>query len=261
MPDPVPRRVHIAPQGFEDERIYRAADRREADIVVLVTHEESNTTAEECRERITEELEEGGIEVQTAECDIFDINDSIETILKEIRGRNLDDNIRVNISAGSKITAIAGMLACMFTRAHPYYVEPEGYTEADPQEDANTVSYGLNNIKSLPAYPATEPDLQLIEVLSFIHEEQPEDGPQGVLLKEIGRYLLEEDLPAVQGSDKEPDEAEDIYPIVNEKIVEPLDKRDFIRKTHLKGGIHVRTSQEGDEMLSLAESLIGERNK
>ncbi|WP_158600107.1 DUF6293 family protein, partial [Halorubrum sp. Atlit-28R] len=100
------------------------------------------------------------------------------------------------------------------------------------------------------------PGLQLIQVLAFIQEEQPDDEPYGVLLKQIGRFLLEEDLPAVQGSDKSPDDAEDIYPMVNEEIVEPLSKRNLIHRTRLDGGIHVRTSKEGDEMLSLAESLL-----
>jgi len=256
MNEPVPRRVHIAPQGFEDERIYRPAIDRDADIVVLIDHDSDSETASRCREQIIKMLEEEGISVDRTDCDIFDLNDSIETILAQIRQRNTDDNIRVNISAGSKITAIAGMLACMFTSAEPYYVVPEGYTEARDDRSGETVSFGMDAIEPIPAYPATEPDLQLIQVLSFIQEEQPDDEPYGVLLKQIGRFLLEEDLPAVQGSDKSPDDAEDIYPMVNEEIVEPLSKRNLIHRTRLDGGMHVRTSKEGDEMLSLAESLL-----
>lgn len=258
MSDPVPRRVHIAPQGFEDERIYLPTIDRDADILILLGHDDEDETAAQCRERIIENLDEEGISIESISCDLFDLNDAIETILQTIRGRNPDDNIRVNISAGSKITAIAGMLACMFTSADPYYVIPEGYHKTDQEEDYETVSFGMTEIKRLPAYPVTEPDLQLIQVLSFIQEEQSDDGPYGVLLKEIGRYLLEQDLPAVQGSDKDPADAEDIYPIVNEEIVEPLFQRGLIHKTRLDGGVHVRTSQEGSEMLVLAESLIGE---
>lgn len=255
MANPVPRRVHIAPQGFEDERIYRPAIRRDADIVILVDHTDDDDTAQQCREEIIEALDEQGIEIQDdVACDLFDLNDSLETILSLIRDRNPDDTVRVNISAGSKITAIAGMLACMFTNADPYYVVPEGYHESS-EEGYNTVSHGMKSIKSLPAYPVTEPDLQLIQVLAFIQEEQPDDGPYGVLLKEIGRYLLEQDLPAVQGSNKSPEEAEGIYPIVNEKIVEPLSQRRLVSKTRLDGGTQIRTTQEGREMLSLAESL------
>lgn len=203
MSDYIPRRVHIAPQGFEDERIYRPALKRDADIVILIGHDDSDETARRCRERITEALEEHDITVENEiTCDLFDLADALETILAVIRARNPDDIVRVNISAGSKITAIAGMLACMFTGADPYYVVPDGYDEPDEGAEYETVSHGMADIKSLPAYPVTEPDRQLIRVLSFIEDEQPDEGPSGVLLKEIGQFLLENDLPVVQASDK-----------------------------------------------------------
>lgn len=253
--DYIPRRVHIAPQGFEDERIYRPAIERDADIVVLIGHDEPDDTAERCKQRIVEALEEQDITVQdNVTCDLFELADALETMLAVIRDRNPDDIIRVNISAGSKITAIAGMLACMFTAADPYYVVPEGYDDPDEESEYETVSHGMDDIKSLPAYPVTEPDLQLIEVLSFIQEKQSESGPDGVLLRDIGKYLLEHDLPVVQASDKEPDEVDAIYPMIHE-IVDPLVQRGFVNKKRFDGGTHVRTTSEGEEMLSLAKSL------
>ena len=255
MTEYIPRRVHISPQGFEDERIYKPAIQRDADTVILIGHKESDETAETCQSRIIEALEEHNIPVETeVKCDLFDLADALETILAEIRARHPDDFVRVNISAGSKITAIAGMLACMFTEADPYYVVPEGYNEAEEDEEYETVSHGMDEIKRLPAYPVTDPDLQLIEVLSFIEEKQPESGPSGVLLREIGQYLLEHDLPVVQASDKEPEEVDDIYPMINE-IVEPLENRRFIHTKRFDGGTHVRTTDEGSEMLELAKSL------
>lgn len=255
----VPRRVHIAPQGFEDARIHLPAADLDADLVILVRHTDESETGQECYNRTTDALAQADIEVDHTSCDLFDLNDALETILETIRKRSPDDNVMVNISAGSKITAVAGMLACMFTDAEPYYVVPEGYHETDDSDDRDTVSHGMEEIKSLPAYPVTEPDIQLIEVLAFIQESQPDEGPYGVLLKEIGRYLLEHDHPAVEGSEKGPDEADDIYPLVNEEIVDPLHQRGLISKTRLDGGTQIRTSQEGDAMLSLGESLIGER--
>ena len=164
----------------------------------------------------------------------------------------------MNISAGLKITAIAGMLSCMLTGADPYYVVPEGYhKKADDGDNQDTVSYGMREIKGLPAYPVTEPDKQLIAVLKFIHKEQPEQGPYGVLLKEIGQYLLDHDLPAVQGS--QTSDPEKIYPMVNDRIVGPLRQRGLVSKTTLDGGKQIRTAQEGEEMLTLARSLLGER--
>lgn len=252
----VTRRIHVAPQGYEDERIYLPAIDLDADEVILLPHgdNDEDETATQCRENIIENLEAEGIETEVERCDLFDLNDSLETLLRLIRSRAPDDDIKVNVSAGSKITAIAGMMACMFTDADPLYIVPDGYNN----EGANTVSYGMQDIKGLPAYPIAEPDYQLIEVLDFIEEQQPENPPDGVLLREIGEFLLENDLPAVQGSDKEPGQAEDIYPIIRERIISPLLRHGLIHERSLKGGVHIRTTPEGEAMLELGRSLIDE---
>lgn len=177
------------------------------------------------------------------------MNDSLEALLRAIRSTDSNDDIKVNVSAGSKISAIAGMMACMFTDADPLYIVPEGYGE-------DTVSYGMEEIIGLPAYPIGEPDYQLIEVLEFIHEHQEDNGSEGVLLKDIGNFLLENDLPAVEGSDKEPGEGEKIYSIVRNKIISPLVEQGLIDETPLQGGVHIRTTQKGQEMLKLGRTFL-----
>ncbi|WP_156224499.1 HFX_2341 family transcriptional regulator domain-containing protein [Haloferax gibbonsii] len=245
----VTRRIHIAPQGYEDERIYLPALELDADRVILLVHDDEDDTANGCREAVIDALEEVGVETDVRRCDLFDINNSLEMLFKEIRSRPSDDDIKVNVSAGSKITAIAGMIACMFTGADPIYIVPEGYGN-------DTVSYGMKEILGLPAYPIAEPDHQLVKVLNFIYTEQPDVGPEGVLLKEIGEFLLENELPAVESSGKGPGDAEDIYPIIRQKIVTPLSQRGLIEEIRYDGGNHIRISKEGKEMLEIGTSLI-----
>lgn len=50
----VTRRIHIAPQGYEDERIHLAATELDADRVILLPHDDNdeNELAERCRENI-----------------------------------------------------------------------------------------------------------------------------------------------------------------------------------------------------------------
>lgn len=245
----VTRRIHIAPQGYEDERIYLPALDLDADRVILLIHDDEDETASECRDTVISELNDKGVKTDVRRCDIFDINDSLETLFEEIRSRPSGDDIKVNVSAGSKIMAIAGMIACMFTGADPIYVVPEGYGN-------DTVSYGMKEIIGLPAYPIAEPDHQLVKVLNFIHNEQPDVGPEGVLLKDIGEFLLINELPAVESSDKGPGEAEEIYPIIRQKIITPLNQRGLIKEIRYDGGTHIRTSKEGEEMLEIGKSLI-----
>ena len=244
----VTQRVHIAPQGYENDRIHLPAKRLNADKVILLPHEDEDEVAESCRDDISDELDKVGIEMEVEFCDIFNLNDAFETMVETIWSQEGDD-IKLNVSAGSKITAIAGMMACMFTSADPIYVKPEGYGEA-------TVSNGMESVDPLPIFPITEPDYQLIRVLDYIHGEQPDTDIEGVLLKEIGDYLLETDLPAVQGSNKEPGEGDEIYNITREKIITPLLRQGLVTERQLKGGVHIRTTSEGEEALIVGKSLL-----
>lgn len=248
MRPPVPRRIHIAPQGYEDERIFLAALDLDAEQVILLSPDDDDERGNRCHSNIRNELEEEGIEVDTVPCDIFDMGETLRELLRQIRQYNPSDSILVNVSAGSKISAIAGMMACMFTTASPYYVHPDGYAS---EEDH--VSYSYKKATELPTFPVAEPDFQLINILDFIHEGQPENGNEGVTLKQIGQHLLDEDLPAVAGTDAE--DPESIYPLINEAL-KPLLDDDLVTKTRLKGGAHIRTTSRGEDMLSLGRSLL-----
>lgn len=248
MPVSVTQRVHIAPQGYENERIHLPAKDLNADKVILLPHNDEDDLAESCRNDISDELERAGIEMTAKSCNIFDLNDAFGTMVETIWSQE-DDDIKLNVSAGSKITAIAGMMACMFTGAEPIYVKPEGYGDA-------TVSNGMESVSLLPTFPITEPDYQLIRVLDYIYGKQPDSGIEGVLLKEIGDYLLETNLPAVQGSDKEPGEGDEIYNITREKIVTPLLRQGLVTEQKLKGGVHIQTTSEGEEVLTVGKSLL-----
>jgi hypothetical protein len=255
MPLSVTRRIHVVPLGYEVDRVTLAAIDYEADRVILLAPDEgADSRGARCQEKIEEELSDEGIETEYRECEIFEMHNAVENILEVIREFEADNDVRVNVSAGSKITAISGMLACMFSEAEPYYVKPEGYGE-----DELAVSHGKDEIMELPAYPVTEPDYQLIQVLDFVSSNQSKKGREGVLLKDISKYLLEHDLPAVEGTDKDPDEAEDIYPIVRENIIDPLENRGLITVTQIKTGKHVRTTSRGEDMLEMGQSLIEQR--
>lgn len=247
----VPHRVHIAPLGYETDRVYLPAIDLEAEEVVIVTHTEGDDRAGKCQSEVIEALNAEGINISIEKCNIFDLNESIETLLRKIYQYEGDD-IKVNLSAGSKITAIAGLIACMFTDAEPIYVYPEEYTD----DDEIAVSQGMNGIDQLPVYPVTEPDHQLIRVLGFIKDTQSEDSYEGASLKEIGDLLLENNLPAVQTSDKEPGEGDKIYAITRSEIIEPLHDRGLITERPISGTTHIRITEKGEQMFGLGRSLI-----
>ncbi|WP_150123017.1 DUF6293 family protein [Haladaptatus sp. R4] len=255
-------RIYIAPQGYEDERIYCPAIGLNAEKVILLTHtgNEGDSRANRCQERVEEKLEEESIEIENFDCDIFDPIDALKAFMTCIRRIEPNADVIVNVSSGSKITAIAGMMACMFTEADPMYVRPEGYGSRETAEgrmgDSDAVSYGMKEMVDLPAYPVTEPDYEFIQVLAYISDNQPGSGIKGVIIKEIGGFLLENDFSAVETSNAE--DPEKIYPLVNRKIIEPLYSQGLIDKQRFEKSIHIRTTRNGERMLELGRSLISD---
>jgi hypothetical protein len=166
-----------------------------------------------------------------------------------IRGTSQDADVIVNVSSGSKITAISGMMACMFTEADPLYVQPEGYgdreTTEQGTENRDAVSYGVKSTLDLPAYPVTEPDYELIQVLAYISDNQPDSEIEGVLLQDIGQFLIDNELPAVEASSA--DDPQNIYPLVRKEIIYPLHERGLTTEKRFEKGIHIRTTPDGSE--------------
>src|SRR5439155_12260720 len=81
-----------------------------------------------------------------------------------------DNDIYINVSSGSKIQAIACMMACMMfnnkKNIKPYYAEPEHYTTFKGSQQ----STGLKRIVSLPSYEIHTPKRELIDALKIIKE-------------------------------------------------------------------------------------------
>jgi hypothetical protein len=173
----VPDRVHISPLGYEYDRVLEPAVEAKADRVYLLEHSESDNEEPEYHTELVEELQETGIAVQSVSCDIFDLYAVLGKVA-ELITEHITDEVYVNISTGSKISAIGGMIACMVTRESanvtPYYVRAEGYT---PDEEKNNeerpVSFGVAAISELPTYPIQGPSREEISILQYIAKEEP----------------------------------------------------------------------------------------
>lgn len=68
----------------------------------------------------------------------------------------------MNVSVGSKIQAIASMMACMMFKdmatIEPYYVVPEKYNTTLLEEKRNQETEGMKDIITLPEYKIEIPD-------------------------------------------------------------------------------------------------------
>ena len=106
-------RIHVASVGFVIDRIVLPAINMKADRVWLTVHSGSEVDkGDEFVKAIQWKLSDGRIECLQASADridLFDISKALRTIILKEKG----NSILVNVSVGSKIQAIASMMACM----------------------------------------------------------------------------------------------------------------------------------------------------
>ncbi len=163
-------RIHIAPVGYEVDRIVLSAKEKKADRVYLLVHENpSADKAVSFYDQISKELEKLNIEVIRQYHDRLDLFKIIKSI-KEIIDKEKGNIIYVNLAAGSKIQAIAGMMACMMfndnQNVHPFYVEAQNYTRFS----GKPISTGIKEIQTMPTYEIKKPQPKHIAALKIIKE-------------------------------------------------------------------------------------------
>lgn len=210
----VTERVHIMPVGYENDRIVLSAERLQADRVVLLQYEDQ-TDHPSYTETVRQRLNERNILHESTSLDIFDFYGSIGKIA-EVATTFGDDDVYVNLSSGSKITAISGMIACMATGATPYYVRAERYAA----ETEGDIAEGIHTITELPTYPMDSPDVQHIAILSHLYNEGE------VRKSDLINYGREEELPFI--TDHDASNAKSEYRLLDSHITKPLVQRGYI---------------------------------
>ena len=169
MKDIVNLRVHIAPVGFEIDRIIIPAVRMKADKVWLIAHDNvAEDKANKYRQKIEKELEKKGIKTEITYANRLMLFPIIKAVT-EIIFKERKNDIYINVATGSKIHAIGCMMACMLfddrEKIHPFYAQAEKYPEYDGKKQQ---TYGVADIHSLPTYRIGTPKQELLEAMKII---------------------------------------------------------------------------------------------
>ena len=213
------------------DRIILPAIRKKADRVWLITdklrHEDKGSPY---AESIAKRLKASNIDCQQASADridLFDILRALRTIILREKG----NYILVNVSTGSKIQAIASMMACMMFKdmatIKPYYVVPEKYNTILLEEKKNQETEGMKDIITLPEYKIEIPSEKLIECMHMIglHKNNK------VTKRELKDLALNKGLIQVgkeDSQDKEELRDQAAYMALNKNLLEPLMEWKFI---------------------------------
>lgn len=163
---PANLRVHVSPVGFDpQERVTAPLIEYRADKVYLVSKSKDDSAAHRLKQ-VRKALEKHPhIEVQDVYVNIWDLFSCLEkfrTIFDSEKG----NHIHVNVSTGSKIISIAGMLACMLWRGTPYYakLDYDGSGPSSSPEQRRVIA-----TEFLPVYQINMPQPELLQVLSIVH--------------------------------------------------------------------------------------------
>ncbi|NHN61455.1 MULTISPECIES: DUF6293 family protein [Halorussus] len=240
---PVAERVQVVPLGFEYERLRRPIFEWKADKVVAVAYDDSEA-AVPYLDRLLAELEANErIELELRACDIFDLYDTLGTVAAAIDDHG-DDDVYVNLSGGSKITAIAGMIACMATGATPVYARPD-YGPAAERVPPEPLHDAVERIFSLPTYPIESPSAMHVAVLRFIADRERDAGGDGAGVdgepggdagargryrgankKELVAFAREEQFRFVAESSAETEKG--LYRLLDRHVVDPLESKGYV---------------------------------
>ena len=251
-----PKRVHIAPVGFEIDRVVIPAVQMNADRLYLLIDKDENDKGVYCVNEIKRQLNENskGLEIVERKIDFKDLKlfDTLR-VYREILQEEKENHIFINVSTGSKIHSIAGMMISMiFKEEHlsilPYYVQPEKY-ELEPEMGEQLTS-GFKNIQILPEYRIEKPSDSLIKVLAIISKNMvynSEGGSRGLNKKIVIEILEQEKIILLE--EKVKNEVPAKYRAMERRYIDPLLKWKYIEieKRNRKALIHI--TPEGKDAL------------
>jgi hypothetical protein len=246
----VSKRVHLIPMGYEKDRITVPALEYNADEAILLepSTDEKGVHRPAYHDNIRDMLQEGGVDVETVECDIFNLYESLGTVA-QLANEFSEHHVYVNLASGSKVTAIGGMIACMATGATPYYVRAQEYAGGDE----TPVAEGVKNIEMLPKYHIEAPERQNIEILSYIKESD------GTLTKhDLIEFGKQNELPFISRYDTDgvnnPDRG--YYRRLNTQVISPLADAGFINVEKHSKYQYVTITESGENQLQAFRYLL-----
>ena len=216
MKSMINQRIHIAPVGFEIDRIVIPAVEMKADLVYLIVHD--NLSADKAQNHHTEiqkQLKKKKIKTETVYANRFKLFDIIR-VVKELIEENRTDSFYVNVASGSKIHAIGCMMACMVfddrKNIHPFYPQAKEYPTYKQKEQQ---TYGVEEIHALPTYQLLTPKPHLLAVLKIIKDHD------GRIQKKVLAVEAEEKKILSIGARKE-NHSNALFASLDKKIMQPL---------------------------------------
>jgi len=177
------------------------------------------------------------IQVQFVGTDRNDVFKMLKTV-KEIFEKEIQNDVYVNVSSGSKIQAIGCMMACMLFKEHdvtPYYAEPKAFLATEGKQQ----STGVKNIVILPKYEMQKPKRELVEALKIIRQ----NGGR-ITKKEMAKLSEEQKIITINAREENYSQAR--FASLDKNIIQPLkEKWKFIEIEKIGKNRWIKITQDG----------------
>ena len=160
-------RVHIAPIGYEARRVSKPLRDMQADRVYFIRIKPQDTAELYYQEIMKEiKLQYSHIEIREEYTDMWDLYQCLEKF-REVIFKERKNQIFINVSSGTKISAIAGMLSCMLWNATPYYAR---VTYEEPKRIEELPTENVFAPSTLPVYDINKPDNAFMVVIKLLEK-------------------------------------------------------------------------------------------
>lgn len=237
--------THIIPLGTEIDRAVIPLREYNATKAVILCDRNPDGISEYFLNRIKKRIREECPNVKdvSVEC-WFDWRDlsSIIAKMSEVvrREQEAGSHTWINISSGSKLSAIAGTMVAMMYGSHAYYVVPEKYAKRVKRQ----ATTGFADAIEIPRYSIEAPDDRLVYVLSVI------DRYGRPSQKTLVRELTEKGLLRSKSEDgvgSLNDNA--VYALFRRKFLVPLEEKGWVRREGRRRGATVVLTEDGRTQL------------
>ncbi len=221
----VRQRIHIAPVGFEVDRVVQPILRMRGELAYIVANLPAEDQASTFRTEVLRQLKARRVKTKVCHAEIFDLYTTIRLILHLLRRHRQEDSF-VNVSSGSKVQAIAGLIAAMLAQHEgisvtPYYAEAEAYVPPA----GKPISEGCTNIREMPRLHLQTPSSDLIVALEILGEKPMTKSALAIRLAK--RAILDSSKLAEDGTPKDESSRVSLQVAADQRVIRRLLEWDF----------------------------------
>ncbi len=244
------REIHIAPLGYEHDRILEPIRTYDADEVYLLAAENPTDHAS-YHDELVDRLDDQGVDVTRRSVDLDDVY-AVLGIVTTIAAEHADDIVRVNVASGAKLADIGCAIACMATDATAYYVHPENHV---PPLEREPLTEGVADVEVLPSYPVETPTTDQVAVLEYVQRATTDIYTPKK--SDLIEFSEDEQLSYLSEANPANDKAK--FALLNTHIVEPLVERSYVRVESVGRQKQITLTDTGENALKAFRHKVRER--